>query len=286
MVLKKPQKFLDLMKESNIIGIHGVPRSGTSWLGQLVNASPQVNFKFQPLFSYAFKDVINETSDANDILEFFEKISVSDDDFLNLRDKDLLGDYPVFTKQEIQTHLVFKHVRYHFLIEHFIHSIPNIKFILMIRNPLETLNSWRKAPREFKPGWDFIKEWKHADLKNLRRKEEYFGYQKWKEASELFVRLSEDYPQNVMVVSYDVLNSNTTSEVKRIYDFIELEMNKQVLNFISASKNKVKSHPNSVFKASDNSKQLYKSEIPIKIQQFIAEELKESSLIKFFKNGI
>ena len=38
-----------------IISIHGVPRSGTSWLGQILDSSPKVRYKFQPLFSYAFK---------------------------------------------------------------------------------------------------------------------------------------------------------------------------------------------------------------------------------------
>ena len=43
-----------MIEEKHIVGVHGVPRSGTSWLGQILNASKKVNFKFQPLFSYAF----------------------------------------------------------------------------------------------------------------------------------------------------------------------------------------------------------------------------------------
>lgn len=272
------------MRESVIVGIHGVPRSGTSWLGQLINASPQVNFKFQPLFSYAFKDYLNETSSKEQILKFFEEISNSDDDFINLRDKDLLGEYPSFTKNLNLTHLVFKQVRYHFLIEHLIQQIPKIKFVLILRHPLEVLNSWRKAPREFKPEWNFEKQWFKADLKNLGRKEEYFGYLKWKEASELFLRLSEQYPSNNILVEYDKLNLNTTSELKKIYDFIELNLEDQVLDFITESKTKVKQHSNSVFKSSRNSKELYQKEIPKDIQQFIQEDLYESPLIKYFEN--
>jgi hypothetical protein len=274
------------MRESTIVGIQGVPRSGTSWLGQLINASPKVNFKFQPLFSYAFKDYLNETSPKERILNFFEEISISDDDFINLRDKDLLGEYPSFKKDHLSTHLVFKQVRYHFLIEHLIKTVPDIKFILILRHPLEVLNSWRKAHREFKPEWDFEKQWLKADLKNLDRKEEYFGYQKWKEASELFLRLSKQYPVNVKLVEYDKLNNNTTSQLKRIYEFIELEIEDQVLSFIRDSKSKVKQHPNSVFKSNRNSKELYQKEIPEEIQKFIAKDLKESPLNIFFKNVI
>ena len=34
------------------VAIFGVPRSGTSWLGQIFNSSPMVAYRFQPLFSY------------------------------------------------------------------------------------------------------------------------------------------------------------------------------------------------------------------------------------------
>ncbi|MBZ9652103.1 sulfotransferase family protein [Psychroflexus montanilacus] len=274
------------MRESTIIGIHGVPRSGTSWLGQLINASSKVNFKFQPLFSYAFKDYLNETSSRERILKFFEEISSSDDDFINLRDKDLLGEYPSFKKDQQPTHLVFKQVRYHFLIEHLIKKVPEIKFIFILRHPLEVLNSWRKAPREFKLEWDFNNQWLEADLKNLGRKEEYFGYLKWKEASELFLRLSEQYPTNVVLVQYDELNLNTTFEVKKIYDFIGLEIEDQVLDFITESRNKVKKHPNSVFKSSRNSKELYQKEISQEIQDYIEKDLKDSPLKNSFNNVI
>ena len=40
----------------------GVPRSGTSWFGELFNSSPRVAYRFQPLFSYAFKDAIKDVA--------------------------------------------------------------------------------------------------------------------------------------------------------------------------------------------------------------------------------
>jgi hypothetical protein len=270
------------MKESRIVGIHGVPRSGTSWLGQLINASAKVNFKFQPLFSYAFKDYLNETSSKEKILKFFDEISISDDDFINLRDKDLLGEYPNFKKDPNPTHLVFKQVRYHFLIEHLLKTLPQIKFVLIIRHPLEVLNSWRKAPREFDPQWDFEKEWIKAELKNFDRKEEYFGYQKWKEASELFLRLKEQYASNVILVPYNDLNKDPYIELQKIYKFIGLEMEEQVFEFVRESRSKAKQHTNSVFKSSQNSKELYQKEVPKKIQEFVAKDLEESPLMKFF----
>ena len=38
-----------------VAGIHGAPRSGTTWLGQLFNSHPAVKYCYQPFFSHAFR---------------------------------------------------------------------------------------------------------------------------------------------------------------------------------------------------------------------------------------
>ncbi len=265
------------MKEQYVVGIHGVPRSGTSWLGQLINASPVVNFKFQPLFSYAFKDYFNLESSCDEVNNFLSEIAVSDDDFINLKDKNLLGDYPAFEKSEIKTHLVFKQVRYHYLIEKVLTCRKDAKFILIVRNPLEVLNSWRKAPREFHPGWDFNEEWFFANRKNLQRKEEYFGYAKWKEATIMFHDLGERYKDQVKIVDYNRLRENTLESISEIYCFIDLEIATQTKDFIGQSQNIKDNHPNSVYKSSKK-RLSHKVEIPKDIQDYIFDDLKNSNL--------
>ena len=44
------------------VAIHGVPRSGTTWLGSIFDSSPNVIYRNQPLFSYAFKSYLSEHS--------------------------------------------------------------------------------------------------------------------------------------------------------------------------------------------------------------------------------
>ena len=44
---------------NKIILITGVARSGTSWIGQIIDSSPEVVYRFQPLFSYAFKGFLD-----------------------------------------------------------------------------------------------------------------------------------------------------------------------------------------------------------------------------------
>jgi hypothetical protein len=255
-----------------ITGIHGVPRSGTSWLAQLFNASPKVNFKFQPLFSYAFKNYLSNNSSSEEIASFFEGIYNSDDDFINMRDKILLKDYPVFQKEEELPHLVFKHVRYHYLLPHLLKQNNQLKLILIIRNPLSVLSSWKNAPREFDDSWVFEEEWKNGDKKNSGKLEEYFGYYKWKEATNLFLKLQKEYPLRVKVVKYSDLLMSTKSIVRSLYDFAEIEFTQQTLDFIIDSRNKEIVDANSVYRIK-NRDNLYLETIPSNIINTINADL-------------
>jgi Sulfotransferase domain len=260
-----------------ITGIHGVPRSGTSWLAQIFNASPGVSLKFQPLFSYAFKDFINLDSSANDIVEFLNNIADSQDAFINMNDPEIHKNYPVFNKLKERPHLIFKHVRYHYLIEHFLENNPKIKFVLIIRNPLSVLSSWKNAPREFKPEWNFDKEWLKAEQKNQNRPEEYFGYLKWKEAANLFNALALQYPERVTICQYSNLLTSTIEEINRLMHFTGVELDSQIIDFIEESKHKTISGHNSVYrkKSGDDA---WKREIDIEIQQYIFNDLKGGPL--------
>ena len=52
------------------VAIHGAPRSGTTWLGQIFNASPRTQYRYQPLFSYRFKGQLQPTSSASEVARF------------------------------------------------------------------------------------------------------------------------------------------------------------------------------------------------------------------------
>lgn len=260
-----------------ITGIHGVPRSGTSWLAQIFNASPSVNLKFQPLFSFAFKDYLCESSSSEEIDDFFEKINKSNDYFISMKDEIIHKNYPVFYKENKLDHLVFKHVRYHNLLENMLDKNEQIKFIFLLRNPFAVLSSWKKAPKEFNPDWNFDLEWKFAENKNEGRVEEYFGYNKWKEASRLFLYLKKKYPKRVTTIVYNVLLHKTEIEARRLFKFAEIPFSKSILDFIYDSKSKSFKDNNSVYriKKKDDS---WKRVINSNIQNIIENDLKCSEL--------
>ncbi|MEM5564598.1 sulfotransferase domain-containing protein [Psychroserpens sp. AS72] len=262
-----------------ITGIHGVPRSGTSWLAQIFNASPEVTLKFQPLFSYAFKDQLNEMSSAEEITDFFNAIYASDDDFINMRDTELLKGYPHFMKSEEQPHLVFKHVRYHYVLPNIMNKNSKLKLILVVRNPMAVLSSWKNAPREFNKDWSFSKEWKLAQNKNVDRAD-YFGFNKWKEATNMFLTLEKAYPNRVKIITYKSILKNTLEVAEELYQFAEITFGEQCVKFIRESKTKQVDDPNSVYKVKSND-EAYKMDLAIEFQNEIIQNLKGTHLERF-----
>lgn len=267
----------------HIISIHGVPRSGTSWLGQIFNSSANTRYKFQPLFSYAFKDIINVRSSKEEILDYYQKLYFTNDEFLDQMKLIDEGYYPIFNKKDkIPDTLVTKMVRYHYLIPKLLEEIENIKIIAIVRNPLAVLSSWKNAPKEFPPELDFEKEWRYAPNRNLFKPEEYFGYEKWKEAAKLFMWAKEMYSRNVMIIRYEKLVFSTERTTKEMFDFCNLEMDLQTIDFIKASKNKQDEDPYSVYKKDMNLEKWQKI-LPKDIIESVCKDIKGTEFEQFSK---
>jgi len=260
---------------TNVVGIHGVPRSGTSWLAQIFNSHQNVKLKFQPLFSYALKNEIDEYASEHDIYDFYNKMWLNNNDlFLNFKDPIIHKNYPNFIKDENPMNLVFKQVHHHYILNNLLIKDKNIRVILIIRNPLSVLSSWKKAPKEFNPEWDYYKEWKDAQLKNKDLKENYFGYNKWCEVTQLFLKLENEFPDRVYILNYSDLLSDTIKEVEEIFKFSKIgKPDIQTYEFIRKSKSINHSDPNSVYKTKTNDSS-WKNNLP----QEIIDEIKNDSL--------
>jgi hypothetical protein len=262
------------------VSIHGVPRSGTSWLGQIFNSSPSVAFRFQPLFSYAFKGRLNADSSNNDINEFLRDIYHTRDEFV-LQTKNISGNKEVaFTKDETLSHLVMKEVRYHHILENLLRNFPGIKLIGIVRNPCASLNSWLRAPKEFNPEWDVLGEWRSAPSKNQGKPEEFNGFEKWKELSGMFLRFSNEYPDNFRLVQYEHLNDDTVNVVKRLFEFAELPFTKATSDFIDKSTNTESNDAYSVFRKSQVTDS-WRGQLNPVIAEAIVEELRGTPLMQF-----
>lgn len=219
------------------VAIHSVPRSGSSWLGEIFNSSPNVAYRFQPLFSYAFKGRIDEQSTAGQIERFFDDIGRSNDDFIGQREKRESGRMPVFRKDHIEC-VAYKEVRYHNVLERMLAVTSDVRVVGLLRNPLSVVDSWLRAPREFRGdlGWVPREEWRFAPKKNEGRPEEYHGYEKWKEAAHLFHALERAHPDRFRRVVYADLLADTPRIVADLFDWAELEFGPQTRDFVAESR--------------------------------------------------
>ncbi|PGT81123.1 sulfotransferase [Bacillus sp. AFS040349] len=270
------------MSFKDIISIHGVPRSGTTWLGQIIDSSPNVRYKYQPLFSYAFKNRICLDSTKNEILEFYSTLYNYSDDFLDQIKQKESGTYPIFTKKnDYPSFLVTKMVRYHYLIPHLIKVLENIKFIFIVRNPCGSLNSWKNAPREFnKDLWDFHEQWEFGQCRNNFRPEEYFGYHKWKEATKLFLEMEQSHAKNVLLIRYEDLVRNPLSITQDLYKFCGFELTNQTKEFIRKSTSIKQDDVYSVFKGKKNVND-WRGDLDEHIVSYVYEDLKNTDFERF-----
>ena len=266
---------------SRVVVVAGVARSGTSWLGQILDSSPKVVYKFQPLFSYEFKGYLTHNSVKEEYENFFESLYKSNDDFLTQKDKRLSGQYPIFKKNNPDV-LVFKENRYQYLFPKMISIIADLKFIGIIRHPCAVMNSWLKSPKEFPQDADIDLEWRFGACKNLGREEEFFGFYKWREIANLYLDLKDKFPDQVLILSYNDLVTNTGRETDKLFSFTGLEVTEQTLDFLKSCNSNHIETPYSVYR-NKAVKDKWLQELPQKIANEIFNEVQGTRLEYYLK---
>ena len=219
------------MSDLPVVGLHGAPRSGTTWIGQIFNSAPEVAFRFQPFFAHAFRPRVDAATCAGDLDQILKDIATTDDGFILQRGR-ADGDL-AFAKSQA-TQVVYKEARYHQLLPTLM-DIPRFRGVGIIRDPLEVLSSWKNAPREFDPAWDFGSEWREAGLKNAGRVEEFFGYEGWKRAALTFQAMAQRYPDRFRILRYGDLIADPLAAVSELFGFLGLAMTDQTRTFLARS---------------------------------------------------
>ncbi|NVN98670.1 MAG: sulfotransferase [Geobacteraceae bacterium] len=216
-----------------IVALIGMPRSGTSWLGQLFDSSPEVAYRLEPIFSYAFKNVVDEHSTKEEYNQFFEGIYRSQDDFMLQTDKRIAGTYPVFIKNDFQPFLVFKTTRFHNLLDPMLSYLENLKMVCIVRHPCGSICSWLNTPREFPTAADPKTEWRSGACRKTAN-EEFWGFNDWKVVTLKHLELHKKYPDRFKIIKYEDLVGDTSKVIADLYDFAGLTMSKQTYEFIKS----------------------------------------------------
>jgi hypothetical protein len=259
------------------VAIFGVPRSGTSWLGQVFNSSPVVAYRYQPLFSYEFKGRINKNSTKVEIEKFYDDLYKAKSDFV-LQKTNVSGKTGLNFKKKKTILLAWKEVRYLSIIENLLVN-SETKVVLVVRHPCAVINSWARAPKEFDSAWDLNEEWGLASKKNEGKNENYFGYEKWKEAMRLFLKLKKEYPYKVLLVKYEDLVKNPLDNADELFNFADIPLEEQTKDFLNQSTNQDDKDPYGVFRKKLQPEK-WKNELDPAIQKEILDDLNASGLAK------
>ena len=266
-----------------VVSIHGVPRSGTSWLGQIFDSHPDVAYRHQPLFAYRFKDRLNVDSSQKDVIRFLNDLyQLTEDDFIldTQRHQAASEFWQTAEKHQSPGFLVMKMVRYHHLLHLFLETVPDIRIAGIVRHPCAVINSWLQAPKEFRSGWNAMEEWRYAPKKNAGRIEEFNGFEKWKEVAYLFLALEQKYPDNFILTRYEQLVQNTETEVDRLFSFVGLDLHPQTLRFIWLSKSRHDPDPYAVIK-NPETYQRWRTELNSEIANEILADVRGTELEQF-----
>ncbi len=264
------------------IALHGVPRSGTTWLAEIFNSVPEVCYRHQPLFSYAFKGFLSEHSTREEIDCFFRVLRKTQDSYVLQVEERAQGIVPDFPKGA-PTHLVYKEVRYHHILPNLLARDDRLKAVLVVRDPRGAVASFLDAPREFRRdlGWQVEEEWRFAPKKNLDRPEDFFGFEKWKEAAGIFLALAAQYPERVRIVGYSDLLRRPEEVVRELFAFCALEFGAQTRAFLSG---RISGNPQgaySVFRSARASDDKWRQSLPDFIAAEIRADLADGPLAQF-----
>jgi hypothetical protein len=231
----------------SLISIHSVPRSGSSWLLSIFDSHKNTKCVYQPLFSYTFKNRINENSTKDDFNLFIDELKETNDDFCCMKTNYHTNNgknQPITFYKKNKKHVVMKHTTHHYLIEKMIEFNKDIKIIGLIRKPENVIESQMKAKHEH------LQDWLNGTDKNTV-KENYFGFNKLLELNNYFIELKEKHPENVYLISYENLLKDTNNEIEKLFRFCGIKLNEQTLNFIKESMSKNDNYDYSVFRSKE-----------------------------------
>jgi len=270
-----------MKKIKKVIGIFGMPRSGTSFVAQIFDSHPQVAFRMEPIFSYALKNSVNENSTKVEFESFFEKaFNANDDVFMNQLENRAKGIYPTFKKDKNVSVLVFKTTRFHEIIPTLLKNFSQefLKIVSIVRHPCGAINSWLNHPNEFPQDADKTQEWRSGACRKAA-KEEYWGFNDWLEVMQLH-QYYEKQNRNFKIFQYENIVKNIKTETEQMLEFTGLNLNRQTLEFIKDCQTRNDADPYSVYKNIETAFK-WKTALEKSIQKEIIQETYHNGLSRY-----
>ncbi|HEU4402494.1 MAG TPA: sulfotransferase [Candidatus Polarisedimenticolia bacterium] len=274
-----PARRADLPFE-RVVLILGMPRSGTSWLSQIVDSSPEVRFRLAPIFSYAFKNAVHEGSSRAEWEALFRGAYHSDDPFMSQAVNRAAGRYPVFDQKAPQPQvLAIKETRFHNFITRTLDLFPDLKIAAIVRHPCGAIHSWLSTPKEFPPGADPLSEWRTGRCRKTTP-EEFWGFEDWKSVTRQHLALERSRPERVRIVHYETLVEEAAGTTRALFDFLGLPFAAPTERFLRDSQERHVEDSHAVFKHK-RVKDRWRTDLHPSIRDAILGEIEGTDLERF-----
>lgn len=259
-----------------------MPRSGTSWLSQIIDSSPEVRFRLSPLFSYAFKNAVTESSSKEEYKALFDGAYLAHDDFMEQTRNREQGHYPTFEHKATDAgYLAIKMTRFHNLIPTMLQYFENLKMVAIVRHPCGAIHSWLSTPNEFPQNADPTVEWRTGECRKTGP-EEFWGFEDWKKVTRLHMRMKKEFPGNFVLIRYEDLVNEPVAITKELFSFLGLSYTSPTEKFLVDSQNRHDNDPYATFKHPEV-KDRWRTSLQSQIQMEIIREIEHTDLERFLK---
>ena len=264
----------------SVVWLSGMPRSGTTWLGQILASHPDIRLKHCPLFSYEFRDRCNESSDRSDWLNLLHEVYHQSGPFLDQEHLRSKGLVPQFQNKAVAPRvLAIKSNRFHHLSRNIIELVPEVRWIAVVRHPAATIHSWITNATEFPANADPATEWRTGACRKSGPGE-FWGFNDWLTVTKSQLALSREFPDRVHLLRYDSFDLQPMVSTLKLFTWLGLDVDPQVEDFVAKSQALHSDNKRSVFKKPGNSSR-WQRELDENIRHEIEETCVRENLADF-----
>ena len=226
-----------------------MPRSGSSFMSQLIEADESVAMRLSPFFSYGFRTMSYNISSATELRDWRVALLTTEDEFVLQNQRRASGEYPEAANTQKNYRILyikdtrnfFDYVRLFFISE-------DINLIFLTRGLSTQLSSWLSSPE-----WKNLEKTSQNIIHATTRKkiednptDEYWGIAD----NFYFTRLAHDFasrfPNRCIKISYEEL---VNGEFRRLKELdLQLDLDKVFKRFNLFTKGISKETPYSVYR--------------------------------------
>ena len=259
----------------------GMPRSGTTWLSQIFDSSPDFIVRLSPNYSWPLKNQLHLDSSREDWIANLSTALTTDDPFMTQNYRRDTGELSTFPPRSLQSvkRLAIKDTRFHDLYLRAMELFAEAQLIYLVRHPGGMLNSWWRS-KEFPAEADFAAEWRGGACRKIEGPGEYWGFEDWRALAERYLALESHAPERYRICRYEDLVRDRERVTAELFAFSGHGVRPATHTFLQDSRSRHDDRTYAVFKHPSVANRWH-AELPEAIQEEIQSELTGTPLARF-----